>query len=156
MPTASTVYHSRKRQLLFLMAVMQLTFSVSMVVRIQTVPADGLYLFDLVPLSTRVTIWVILAIIAATVAFTEYHPIGWVLLMAMPIIRSSAYLWSAAMLAIPGDPTGEMAALPLAVFWTAWAGVVWVLAGWPDFASQLYLSATTEPGESGGTEGESC
>ena len=151
-----TVYQSRKRQALLLMAIMQFAFAASMVVRPQNVPPDSLYPFDLVPLGVRATMWLILAVIAAGVAFTDLYPIGWVLLMAMPIIRISAYLWSAAMVAIPGDPTGELASLPLAVFWAAWAGMVWVLAGWPDFASQIYLTADPGSEAKGGTEGEPC
>ena len=155
-PTALTVYQSRKRQALLLMAIMQFAFAASMVVRPQNVPPDSLYPFDLVPLSIRATVWLILAIIAAAVAFTDLHSIGWVLLMAMPIIRICAYLWSAAMVAIPGNPTGEIAALPLSLFWMGWAGMVWVLAGWPDFASQIYLADDPGSEAKGGTEGEPC
>jgi len=158
MTTKPDVFRSRKRQALLFLAVMQATFTVSVVIRAQIPPVE-LFLFDMIPLSVRATMWVVLAIVAASVAFTDLHSVGWVLLMAMPIIRVAGYSWSAVMMAVPGAPPGLLVSIPLTFFWLGWVGLVWVLAGWPDLASQTYLGdrkgrAATGAEEEGATGDE--
>lgn len=131
---------SQKRQGLIMVAVMQFAFVVEIIVEPYPPPnPDGsLLLFQLISLELRGSVWAVCAILAALSAVTHKTQwVGWVLLMVMPATRFVAYAWSFIMWLIPSWPTGQLNALPYALFWAAWASLVVIMARWPDLAPHM-------------------
>lgn len=92
-------------------------------------------LHEYIPTSIRVALWTTTGAIAVLYAFRRgdgADELGWAALVLMPIERTVSYLWGFLMFIVPGIPAGYEPGLIRASGWAAIAGVIVIIAGWPE------------------------
>lgn len=98
---------------------------------------EAAVLHERMPLAWRVGLWLAAALIMAAAAVIgtrdpRAQRIGWAAALLMPAERAVGYLWSVAMVGVPGPPPGAVSSLAGLAEWCVVTAIVYLLAGWDE------------------------
>lgn len=123
----------RRRAALLLIGLMHLAMIPGIVFRAAAPNPDLAILHTLMPVWLRASLWGTSGLLCLFMALHHRaEAMGWAVAMLMPLERAVSYLWSGVQWIIPGWPPGAAASFGTALMWAVIAGLIWLMAGWPD------------------------
>ena len=128
--TRST-FATRNRRALLLLAIAVFHVGWGVMVALDVRPPDrgAAVLYEWLPMSLRVWLWLSIAATVAVLAWTRWQSAAWALAILMPTERALGHLWSACMWLIPGAPPGSPLALGWLLVWSSIACVIYLASG---------------------------